>query len=117
MGKISGALANLKKNEPVRLYAYPALILLVGYLVVSGVVDANVGNLVLGILGTAVGVPLAEVTRSKVYPEAKVRDVIDSAADAAITGAEPVVRDAFGQQGVEVLNQVRDTIGRHRKPD
>lgn len=114
---VTGTLTNLRKNEPVRLYAYPTLILLVGYLVVSGYVDSNLANIALGILGAALGVPFAEVARNKVYPEAKVRDVIDSAADAALTGARETVQENFGPQGVEVLDQVRDYIGKHRRPE
>lgn len=107
----------MQHNEAVRLYVYPALILLVGYLVFKGWVDADYSNLVLGVIGAALGVPATEIARKKVWSQASVDEVAQSAASAALDGIEPRVRDTFGQQGVEVLNQVRESVGRHRKPE
>jgi hypothetical protein len=115
--KVPDTVARLQHNEAVRLYVYPGLIFLVGYLVCRGWVDADYINLALGLLGAAIGVPATEIARKKVWSQASVEQVATSAADAALDGVEPQVREAFGQQGVEVLNQVRETVGRHRKPE
>ena len=117
MSAVTSTLKNLQSNEAVRLYVYPGLILLVGYLVYTGTANADYANLVLGLLGAALGVPATEAARKKVWSQNSVEEVAASAANAALDGLEPKVRDAFGQPGVEVVNQVRETIGRHRAPE
>lgn len=117
MAKPLLALRNLRDNEPVRLYVYPGLVMVVGYLAVSGYIDNELGNMILAVVGLVLGIPMAEAARNRVRPEAKVQDVINAAVDTAITEAKPLVEEKLGEQGVAVLDQVQGYIGRHRKPE
>lgn len=76
-------LAKLRTYEPVRLYVYPLLVILVGVLVAKGVIDASVGDLVTAAVTALLGITAAEAARAKVTPEAKVLDLgVAVAADA-----------------------------------
>ncbi|OZF09806.1 hypothetical protein CH300_00045 [Rhodococcus sp. 15-1154-1] len=86
-------LTKLRAYEPVRLYVYPLLVILVGLLVGKGVIDASVGDLVTAAVTALLGITAAEAARSKVTPEAKVLDLgIAVAADAveAVKHGKPV---------------------------
>ena len=86
-------LAKLRAYEPVRLYVYPLLVILVGLLVTRGAIDASIGDLVVAAATALLGVGAAEAARAKVTPEAKVLDLgIAVAADAieAVKHNQPI---------------------------
>ncbi len=114
-------LAKLRANEPLRLYVYPALLALFGVLVVRGSVDADIADVITGIVTLIIGGSATELARSKVTPQDKVIDAVAVGAQAAITEATSNVRDVFGEPGVQVLEQVsqviEERVGRHRRPE
>lgn len=61
-------LRELRANEPLRTTIYPMLVTIAGMLVVSGRVDADTSNLVLGIVGALLGIVGTEAARSQVTP-------------------------------------------------
>lgn len=114
-----GAFLAKIRTEPVRAAVYPPLVLLVGFLVVHGRLDSDVANIALGAIPLLIGVPAAEAARAKVTPTVKIPDVVAAGTQAALSQAEGVVADRFGQQGVEVIREVQaqvdEYVGRHRK--
>lgn len=82
-------LAKLRAYEPIRLYVYPLLVILVGLLVTRGAIDASVGDLVVAAATALLGIGAAEAARAKVTPEAKVLELGAAvAADAAVAVRE-----------------------------
>lgn len=114
-------LARVRASEPLRLYVYPALVAVVGILIVRGYLDADLGDLITAIATLIIGIPAAEVARKKVTPQDKVIDAVATGAQAAITEVESTVRETLGEQGVQVLEQVSQQIeahvGRHRRAE
>ncbi|MDL9944169.1 hypothetical protein QSJ19_00950 [Gordonia sp. ABSL11-1] len=116
-------LSKLKASEPVRLYLYPILVILIGYGVYRGVVDDSVATLVvIPALGVLLGIPATEAARAKVTPQAKLPDVVADGANVVVDRARQEIRDRFGDQGAEVLDVVTHTIddyvgGRHRRAE
>lgn len=112
-------LAKLKDSEPLRLYVYPVLVVLLGVAVTRGVVDQSVADMLLPLVGLLIGVPAVEIARAKVTPQAKLPDIVASGAQIAMSQARDEVADRFGEQGTQVLDAVSKTvegyIGRHRK--
>lgn len=111
----AGALARVKREEPVRLFGYTSLVFVVGILVMQGLLVDDLGNFILAAIAAGLGMPATEVTRKKVWPDARVGDVVGSAVESALSDAETVVRENFGDEGVEVLNQAKVYVGRHRR--
>lgn len=60
----------LWKSEPVRVAVYSVVVVLAALLVTKGVADGSTVDFVLAAVAAALGVPAAEVTRSKVTPVA-----------------------------------------------
>lgn len=59
------------RREPVRLYLYSALTLMIGALVLRGLISGEDGVSILGTLAVAlIGVPATEAARSSVTPVA-----------------------------------------------
>ncbi|KIQ15341.1 hypothetical protein [Rhodococcus sp. MEB064] len=113
------ALARLRAYEPVRLYVYPLLLVLVGLLVTRGAIDSSVGDLIIAATAAILGIGAAETARAKVTPEAKVLDLgITVATDAveAFRKGEPVsvpaILAAAREAGTYFGNR-----GEHRKAD
>ncbi|WP_043735635.1 hypothetical protein [Nocardia asiatica] len=61
------------RTEPIRVLLWPVLVGIAGYLVVRGVVDEFSADMILVILAAVLGIPAAEVARTKVTPDAKQR--------------------------------------------
>lgn len=68
MNFVKEYLKNLWANEPVKAALYPLLAALVGYLLVKAGVDANLEDLILGLVAAALGVPGVKALRSAVSP-------------------------------------------------
>lgn len=118
------ALARLRAAEPVRLFVYPALLALVVYLVGRGIVDAELADVITGAVALLLGVPLAEVARSKVTAPASLGPAITAGAGAVLDQVEDEVAAKFGAPGTTVLQQIRQRVvelgdngGRHRLPE
>lgn len=111
-------LSKLKASEPVRLYLYPILVILIGYGVYRGVVDDSVATLVvIPALGVLLGIPATEAARAKVTPQAKVPDIVDT----AIAETREQVEQRFGAPGARVIDavvtEINQRAGRHRRPE
>ena len=114
-------LAKLRANEPLRLYVYPALVVAFGVLVVRGYLDADDADVLTAVITLVLGIPATELARRKVTPDGKLIDVVASGAQAALDEVHGRVEATFGQQGVQVLEQVQqqieERVGRHRRAE
>lgn len=85
-------LAKLRAYEPIRLYVYPLLVILVGILLTRGVIDGATADLIRGLLEAlavgVLGVSAAEAARARVTPEAKVLELGTAVAYDAIDAAK-----------------------------
>ncbi|MCC3333603.1 hypothetical protein [Nocardia abscessus] len=61
------------RTEPIRALLWPVLVGIAGYLVVRGVVDQFSADMIVAIVAAILGIPAAEVARTKVTPDAKLR--------------------------------------------
>lgn len=105
-------LKKLRSNEPVRLYVYPALVVLVGLLVTRGVIDAELADLVTGAVALVLGIGAAEAARAKVTPAGKVAEAVtDVVYEVRQAGVTPDVQEILDR----ARQVVTDGIGRHRK--
>lgn len=105
-------LSKLRNSEPVRLYVYPILAVLVGVLVARGVIDDQAADLITGAVALILGVGAAEAARAKVTPAGKVAEAVsDVVFEVRQAGVSPEVQ--------EILDRARQTvtnaIGRHRR--
>lgn len=73
-------LLGLNDSEPVRLYVYPLLALLIASLVTRGVLDASLADYITAVLATVLGLTAAETARSQVTPMARVAAAITASA-------------------------------------
>lgn len=109
----------LYRYEPVRVLLGTLLGLLVTILVAKGIIDSQTSALVLAIAAGVLGIPAIEVARSKVTPQAKVRDTITERVGTAITDAADELQDRLpaGSRDVvdALITQARSHIGRHRR--
>jgi hypothetical protein len=64
----AGRVGRLVANEPVRLYVYTVLAIVVGLLVARGVLSTAEAPLWTALVATLLGVPAVETARSKVSP-------------------------------------------------
>ncbi|MFC9769076.1 hypothetical protein [Rhodococcus jostii] len=104
-------LRTLRNSEPVRLYVYPILAVLIGILVARGVIDAEAADLITGAVALILGVGATEAARAKVTPAGRVTD--------AVTAVVAEVKRAQVSPEVQAIldrarQTVTDTIGRHR---
>lgn len=115
---MTAALARLRGREPVRLYLYPVLVVVVGVLAALGYLDGSLANIALAGVALALGVPATELARAQVTPSTRVADAIAAGAHVAIEQARQPVREQLGDDGVAVLEQVgqqvEEYVGRHR---
>lgn len=83
------ALRRWADTEPVRLYVWPAVVLIAGALVAYGATGENLVNVVLGVVALALGLPAATVARRAVTSPATLRTLLATARDVADTAARP----------------------------
>jgi hypothetical protein len=117
-------IARLRANEPVRLFGYPAVAAVVLYLVGRGVVDAELGNLIVAGVALVLGAAGTEYTRRQVTPPDHLGDVIADGAERLLDGVEEQAAQWYGEAGTAVLRQIRERVaelrdtgvsgGRHR---
>ncbi|OZE92438.1 hypothetical protein CH298_02580 [Rhodococcoides fascians] len=81
-------LAKLRAYEPIRLYVYPLLVVLVAFLLARGIIDGATAELIRGLLEAlavgVLGISAAEAARAQVTPEAKVIELGTAVAADAI---------------------------------
>lgn len=110
-------LAKLRAYEPIRLYVYPLLVVLVGSLLARGIIDGATAELIRGLLEAlavgVLGISAAEAARAQVTPEAKVielgtavaADAIDAVRNGREIDVQAILRAAreagtyFGNRG------------------
>ncbi|WP_454199604.1 phage holin [Nocardia sp. Marseille-Q1738] len=68
---IVNAVLNAVRSEPIRTILYPLLAILVGTLVARGTVDQSMGDIITAVIAAVLGIPAAEIARSKVSPAGK----------------------------------------------
>lgn len=123
-------LAQLRKNEPVRLYGYPALVMILGVFVGLGALNGDIAEYAKSGLALLLGIPALEAARANVTPTAKateaVVDVVHEIKDAAqrIDAASALSPDGKGQAvvdeilgGIDKVADVAETYGRHARRD
>lgn len=104
------ALARLRATEPVRLFAYPALLALAVWLVGRGIVDAELADIITGAAALLLGVPLAEAARRKVTAPANLNGAIATGAVAVLDQLEDDVAQWYGEPGTAALRQIKDRV-------
>lgn len=107
-------IAKLRASEPVRLCVYPVLVVLAGYLIGRGFVDAELANGIVGVAALALGIPLAEIARRKVTAPANLRGAIMTGADAVLDQLEDDVTRWYGEPGAAALRQIRERVAEMR---
>ena len=123
-------LTQLRQNEPVRLYGYPALVMILGVFVGVGWLNGEVAEFAKGGLALFLGIPALEAARSRVTPTAKateaVVDVVHEIKGAAkrIDDRSTLDPDGKGQAvvdeilgGIDKVADVAETYGRHARRD
>ncbi|WP_072689248.1 hypothetical protein [Rhodococcus marinonascens] len=98
-------LTTLRESEPVRLYVYPILVVLVGVLLARGVIDAQIADLITAAATGILGITAAEAARAKVTPAARVAEaVVDVADRVQRAGASPQVQAVLDRARAAVTN-------------
>lgn len=112
------ALAWVRANEPVRLLMYPAIVALVGYLVVNGTISDDFAQVIIAVIALMLGVPAIEAARGRVTPRDRVPAAAAAAARSVLDDVERVITSTFGPSGANVLRQAREEIEKaHAAPD
>lgn len=122
-------LTQLRANEPVRLYGYPALVIMLGVFVGVGWLNGEVAEFAKGGLALLLGIPALEAARANVTPTAKATEAVVE----VVTGIKEAVHrvddaselnpDGRGQATVnEILHGIdvaadTYTYGRHARQE
>lgn len=111
--KILTKLKNLRESEPVRTTVYPVLVAGLLVLVGTGKLSSDTSDLIVTVIGLALGITAAEKARAKVTPAGKaaevVVDVVEQVQDVA--AANPQVQAAIERARAFALG-----LGKHRRP-
>lgn len=104
-------LTKLRSSEPVRLYVFPLLVVLVGTLVTKGVLDGDTATLVIGLVTAVLGLGAQEVARAKVTPAGRAAEVVVDVVEQvqAVASTNPQVQAALDRAREFALG-----LGKHR---
>lgn len=73
------SLTTLRNSEPVRLFLYPALVTVLGILVVKGAVTQEWSDLIVALAGAFIGIPVVEAARANAVSPKTAADVVTEA--------------------------------------
>lgn len=114
-------LNKIRELEPVRLYGYTFVALIVAALVGKGVVNGEVGDYVLTGVTLLLGAAGTEAARSKVTPAARVQTAIEDHAGQVVHGIDEALRNSGIAIPDETRKQIDDVVtavdyyGRHAR--
>jgi hypothetical protein len=103
---VSGVLARLRANEPVRVILYPALVVVAGAVAVDASVSPAVNAVVqLAVAGVALllGIPAIEAARARVTPAGR---VAEQAVDVARTVQQKAEGGVTAEEAVDIAADV-----------
>jgi hypothetical protein len=109
---VSGALARLRANEPVRVILYPALVGVAAAVAVDASVSPAVNAVVqLAVAGVALllGIPAIEMARARVTPAAR---VAEQAVDVARTVQKKAEGGVTAEEAVDIAADVVEAANR-----
>lgn len=104
----------LQANEPVRLYLFTVLTVLVGSLVTAGTINDNIGLLITAGVSAVLGLPLTSALRARVTPTGRVGEIVEQVAVQARTAVDAVTTAAH-DSGMVISPDVQAALDRARE--
>lgn len=93
-------------SQPVRLFVYPAVVLIAVGLVTYGAINSDLANVLLGLAALLLGVPAAEAARSAVIAPATLRDIVSEPARAVDDPANAEALADVVRQAASVVDMI-----------